>query len=115
MAFKKEIQLLKYLNRIETRYVNHKRGDLESNIKSKLKITNEDIGDMHYSEYLVFDRISLGNRSESIISITHIGSIFIENYNYERLKELFYWVFGISALIAAVFAVLTFLISIGIS
>lgn len=118
MPNKKEIKLLKYLNKRETRFDNNKRGDLEKNIKDKLKISNADIGDMHYSNYLQFGSINIDNingngsknvKKESIICITHDGSCFIENYNYFKCKEFFYWIFGLSSIIAAIFAVCTVL------
>lgn len=107
MLSKKEVQVLYYLNQVDTRYINGKRGDTEENIKKILGITNEDIGDMHYSKFLVFDSISVTGGLKNVISITHEGSIFIENYYYENIKEVFYWIFGVAAIIAAVFAVIT--------
>lgn len=106
MLNNKEIRVLRHLNQVDTRYVNGKRGDTEENIKKALGITNEDIGDMHYSKFLVFDSVSLTGGSKQIISITHEGSTFIENYRYEKVKEAFYWVFGVASILAAVFAVL---------
>ena len=109
MPNKQEIKLLKYLNKIKTRFDNGKRGDLEKNIKNKLGINNEDIGDMHYSNYLQFNSSYIDNINESIICITHEGSCFIENFNYIKLKEFFYWIFGVSSVIAAIFAILAVL------
>jgi len=115
MPSKKEIKLLKYLNKIETRFDNNKRGDFEKNIKNKLEITNDDIGDMHYSNYLLFGSVNISSinknganqvNQESIICITHEGSCFIKNYNYSKFKETFYWIFGVSSIIAAIFAIL---------
>ena len=77
-------------------------------------ITKNDIGDMHYGNYLYFssskiDYVENGVKKikkESVICITHEGSCFIENYNYSRFKEFFYWVFGVSAFMAAIFSIL---------
>ena len=104
MPNKKEIKVLKYLNKVESRYDNNKRGDTEENIKIKLNITNNDIGDMHYSKFLNFSSISTGNGLKNVICITHEGSAFIENVRYEKLKEVFYWIFGLASIIAAIFA-----------
>ncbi len=103
MLNKKEIQVLRHLNQVDTRYINGKRGDTEENIKKILGITNDDIGDMHYSKFLVFDQISVTGGLKNVISITHEGSIFIENYGYEKMKEVFYWIFGIASIAAAIF------------
>lgn len=115
MPNKKEIKVLQYLNGVSSRYDNNKKGDTEANIKTNLHISNDDIGDMHYSEFLQFsskiidyerENGRIEHINENIIVITHEGSVFIENYHYERIKEFFYWVFGIAAIIAAIFAIL---------
>ncbi len=109
MLNKKEIKVLRHLNKIETRFINGKKGDTEENIKNILGITNDDIGDMHYSKFLVFDSISVTGGLKNVISITHEGSIFIENYYYEKIKEAFYWIFGIASIFAAIFSAMAVL------
>lgn len=113
MPNEKEIKLLRHLNKIETRYDNNKRGDLVRNIKTILKITDADLGDLHYSKYLQFSSKLIQSEedisgwiNEPLVCITHEGSLFIENYCYEKVKELFFWIFGISTIVAAIFAVL---------
>lgn len=110
MPTHKEIKILRYLNTVETRYDNNKRGDTEKNIKERLGITEGDIGDMHYSEYLHFSSVLVnpGRIVEPIICITHKGSVFIENYRYEKMKEIFFWIFGLSATVAAIYGILAF-------
>ncbi|MEI6352764.1 MAG: hypothetical protein WCO35_02395 [Candidatus Nomurabacteria bacterium] len=113
MPNKKEIKLLRHLNKIETRYDNNKRGDLVKNVKLILEITDNDLGDLHYSKYLQFSSKLIeskedisGWKNEPLICITHEGSLFVENYCYKKIKELFFWVFGIATFIAAIFAVI---------
>ena len=114
MPNKKEIKVLQYLNKVNSRYDNNKRGDTETNIKANLHISDDDIGDMHYSEFLEFSSKIIDYKrenghiehiNENVIIITHEGSIFIENYCYQSIKELFYWIFGVAAIIAAIFAI----------
>jgi hypothetical protein len=107
MPNKREIKVLGYLNKVDSRYVNNKRGDLEENIKKKLGITNSDIGDMHYSKFLDFGQVSITSGLKNVISITHEGSAFIEDYFYQKMKEVFYWIFGIASIAAAIFAAWT--------
>jgi hypothetical protein len=86
MPSKKEILLLKYLNKVDTRYDNGKKGDTEKNIKVNLLVTENDINDMHYSEFLQFSSKTIEGINEPIICITHKGSTFVENYCYEKTK-----------------------------
>lgn len=102
MPNKKEIKVLKYLWKVKSRFDNNKRGDTEANIKANLGITDEDIGDMHYSKFLQFSSFN----DEPIICITHEGSTLVENYRYEKIKDFSYLIFGIAAIAAAVFSAL---------
>ncbi|MFA7663152.1 MAG: hypothetical protein WCX88_04535, partial [Patescibacteria group bacterium] len=81
-----------------------KRGDTLENIKSKLEITDEDFGDMHYSNFLDFGK--------NIVMITHEGSSFIENYCYSLTKEWFVWISGfitvVASIVAAFFSILAY-------
>ena len=100
MPNKKEIKVLKYLCKVSSRFDNNKKGDTEANIKANLGITEDDIGDMHYSKNLQFSSF----KNEPIICITHDGSTLVENYQYEKIKSFSYWIFGIAAIVAAVFS-----------
>ena len=105
MPSKKEFQVLRYLYKAKTRYINGngKKGDTEKNIKANLPtVTDDDINDMHWSDFLYFSSSGTG---EPIICISHEGSVFVENYTYNRIKEIASWIFGIAAIIAAIFAV----------
>ena len=100
MPSKKEIQLLQYLYKANNRYDNGMKGDIQKNIKTNLALSENDISDMHGSEFLYFNQFP----NEPAICITNQGNKFVENYFYKRIKGLFYWIFGLSSIVAAVFA-----------
>lgn len=41
--------------------------------------------------------------------MTNEGNVFMENYRYNILKELAFWFFGIAAIVAALFSIITVL------
>lgn len=43
------------------------------------------------------------------VFMTNEGNIFMENHNYNITKEIAFWLFGISSIIAAIFAVISVL------
>ena len=102
MPSKKEIKVLKYLYKAKDRYDVGMKGDKKDSIKTELFLNDDDLSDMHGSELLYFSSNPIVN---PIICITNRGNVFIENYRYGQIKEFFYWIFGISSVVAGVFAV----------
>ena len=105
---KKEIKVLQYLHGVESRY-DGRKGEKRATIKADLNLSEGDIGDLQGSDFLHFTNKIIQHPTEHvneiIICITNQGNTFVENYCYYKTKEFFYWIFGLSSIVAAVFAV----------
>lgn len=89
---------MKYLYRTKSRYNGEKADETEKILKI-LELDSNDASDIlgSGSSLLRFE----GQR----VFITYEGGIFMENYRYNELKEYAFWVFGLLAVIAAIFSV----------
>lgn len=101
---KKEIRILKHLYNSNIRNHAGRKCDYEENIIEKFGLITDEVSDLYGGDLILSEYDH--SKNKRLVCITNKGNKFIENYYYEKIKEVFYWIFGVSSVVAAIFAVL---------